>query len=199
MTRIHALLLALVLSFGLSACGHLESPPPPSARTFKTYTYDAVDSLMSKSGKGITKETPMLVGTVGDVNDVETSSTLGRTITEQISSRLAQKGFKVAELKLRQGISVQRGGMTPEASGEYLLSRDVRNISTEHKAAAAITGTYSIGANKVLVNLRLIDIRSGNVITGVDYELPKSTDIMAMIGSGSGTGRTTYFSNNWAY
>lgn len=200
MTRFAVLLLALFLSFGTVACSSIESPPPPSARTFKTYTYDAVDTLMSRAGKGITKETPMLVGTVGDVNDVETSSTLGRTITEQVSSRLAQKGFKVAELKLRQGISVQRGGeLTPESSGEYLLSRDVRNISSEHKAAAAITGTYSVGANKVLVNLRLIDIRTGNVITGYDYELPKSTDIMAMIGSGTSNAMGGYFTSNYAY
>lgn len=150
-----------------------------------SYNYAAIDALMSRAGKNINKNTPMLVGTVGDVNNVETSSTLGRTITEQLSARLAQKNYKVAELKLRQGINVQEGGFNPAGSGEYLLSRDVRNISGEHKAAAAVTGTYAIGADSVLVNLRLIDIRSGNVITAYDYVLPKTADIAAMTRGGS--------------
>lgn len=198
MARFSVIALALIALVSLSACESLESPPPSSARTFKTYTYNAVDELMSRAGSKITKATPMLVGTIGDVNDVETSSTLGRTITEQVSGRLAQKGFKVAELKLRQGINVQRGGLSPENSGEFLLSRDVRNISAEHKAAAAITGTYSVGANRVLVNLRLIDIRSGNVITGYDYELPKTADVMAMVSS-SESGASGFFSSSWAF
>ncbi|MBU6234233.1 MAG: hypothetical protein KGQ41_00160 [Alphaproteobacteria bacterium] len=198
MSRLLLLALSLVATIGLSACSSLESPPPSSMRSFKTYNYDAVDALLDRAGKNITKTTPMLVGTVGDVNDVESSSTLGRTITEQVSGRLAQKGYKVAELKLRQGINVQQGGVTPAASGEFLLSRDVRNISAEHKAAAAITGTYSVGASKVLVNLRLIDIRSGNVITGYDYELPKTADVMAMI-SNKGTSGYTFFSPDYAY
>lgn len=179
---------------GLTACAMVpESPPIPRARTLMTYNYNATDALMSRAGKTVTKATPMLVGTIGDVNNVESSSTLGRTITEQVSARLAQKGYKIAELKLRQGISIQTGGLSPETSGEYLLSRDIRNISTEHKAAAAVTGTYSVGASNVLVNLRLIDIRTGNIITGYDYVLPKSPDIASMA-HGSSNSKSTFFS-----
>jgi TolB-like protein len=158
------------------------------------YNYAAVDALMSRARGRVNQNTPMLVGTIGNVNDVESSSTLGRAITEQLSARLAQKGYKVAELKLRQGISVQRGGIDPSASGEYLLSRDVRNIAGEHKAAAALTGTYSVGAENVLVNLRLIDIRSGNLITGYDYVLPKTADVSAMSYSANMGGKPGFFS-----
>jgi len=181
------LALVLVATTALTACG-TNRDTQITSRPLTTYNYAAVDTLMQRAGKGITKDTPMLVGTVGDVNNVESSSTLGRTITEQLSARLAQKGYKVAELKLRQGISIQRGGLDSTSSGEYLLSRDVNEISGEHKAAAALTGTYSIGANNILVNLRLLDIRSGNVITGYDYVLPKSADINAMSGGANTEG-----------
>jgi len=183
MSRFLTLLLALALSVTMAACRSSTTPDgyAISNKSLMSYNYAGVDALMTKAGKALNKNTPMLVGTIGNVNNVETSSTLGRTITEQLSTRLAQKGYKVAEVKLRQGISVQNGGqMSAASSGEYLLSRDVRNISGEHKAGAVITGTYSVGATTVLVNLRLIDVRSGNVITGYDYVLPKTSDVAAM-------------------
>jgi len=190
------IVFAVVLAGALAACDTPRNPQgyAVSAKSLMSYNYKAVDDLMSRTGKSVNKNTPMLVGTIGNVNDVETSSTLGRTITEQLSARLAQKGYKVAELKLRQGISVQRGGLDTASSGEYLLSRDVRNISGEHKAAAALTGTYSVGAETVLVNLRLIDIRTGNVITGYDYVLPKTADVSAMTRNGS-NGANSFFTN----
>ncbi|HEY8964661.1 MAG TPA: FlgO family outer membrane protein [Alphaproteobacteria bacterium] len=180
------LVLAVAVSSFLTACSHDRDPVSGlslSTKPLVSYNYAAVDALMSRAGAAIKKDTPMLVGTIGNVNDVESSSTLGRTITEQASARLAQKGYKVAELKLRQGISIQRGGLSSASSGEYLLSRDVSEIAGEHKAAAALTGTYSVGANNVLVNLRLLDIRSGNVITAYDYVLPKNADVLSMVGN----------------
>lgn len=178
------LVLALITTAALAACSTDNSIMGISSSTkpLVSYNYAAVDAIMSRAGRKVTKDMPMLVGTVGDVNDVESSSTLGRTITEQMSARLAQKGYKIAELKLRQGISIQRGGFDRSSSGEYLLSRDVNEIAGEHKAAAALTGTYSVGANNVLINLRLLDIRSGNIITAYDYTLPKNADVMSMVG-----------------
>lgn len=174
-------LLALV-PFALSACRTTALPDKSLAR----YNYEAVDDLLKGAGAQITKETPLLVSTIGDVNNVETSSTLGRTISEQLSARLAQKGYTVAELKLRSGISIQNGGLSPATSGEYLLSRNVSEIAGEHKAAAALTGTYAVGAKNVMVSLRLIDIRSGTLITAYDYVLPKTADITSMLVSGTG-------------
>jgi TolB-like protein len=189
------LILTLATSSVLAACSSTPSDRfgvSTSTKPLVAYNYAAVDEIMSRAGKLITRETPMLVGTVGNVNDVETSSTLGRAITEQLSARLAEKGYKIAELKLRQGISVQTGGLTGASSGEYLLSRDVNSIAGEHKAAVALTGTYAVGARNVLVNLRLIDIRSSNVITAYDYVLPKNADVISMIGgnvaAGGGSG-----------
>lgn len=201
MGRFAFLIAACLLATALSACTSAVKSPEgfsTSQKSLMSYNYTAIDELMSRAGRTINKNTPMLVGTVGNVNDVESSSTLGRTITEQVSARLAQKGYKVAELKLRQGISVQRGGLDQSSSGEYLLSRDVRNISGEHKAAAAVTGTYSVGADSVLVNLRLIDIRTGNVMTGYDYVLPKTADVSSMTHDGS-SGKGSFFGRSWSY
>lgn len=199
MSRFLTVFTALFLSLTLAACAGFEQQSESvfSPRTLRSFNYQAVDALLKKADGKLSKQAPMLVSTISDVNNVEASSTFGRTVSEQVSARLAQKGYKVAELKLRQGISVQQGGLDPQKTGEFLLSRDVSNIGTEHKAAVALTGTYSVGARKVLVNLRLIDIRSGNVITGYDYEVNKTADIAQM--TDGKELKPNYFSSNWAY
>ena len=105
---------------------------------------------------------------------------------------MAEQGYKVTEMKLRQGITIQDGGLTNAGAGEYLLSRDVRDVAGEHKAAAAVTGTYAIAANTVLVNLHLVDLRTGTIITGYDYTLPKTEDIATLSRNSTG-GHTTFF------
>lgn len=197
--RFLSMILGFVMVLALAGCAETRTPDGHyiSSKSLMSYNYAGVDALMTKAGKMVNKNTPMLVGTIGNVNNVETSSTLGRTISEQLSTRLAQKGYKVAEVKLRQGISVQNGGSMSQAStGEFLLSRDVRNIAGEHKAGAVITGTYSVGADTVLVNLRLIDVRTGNVLTGYDYVLPKTADVAAMTWN-TQEGKPSFFTSGW--
>jgi TolB-like protein len=185
MGRFSLVLIALLLSLGVTACAGLEnySESRFSSKSFKSYNYQAVDRLLKDADKKIKKDAPMLVTTIGETNNVEASSTFGRTLSEQVGARLAQQGYKIAELKLRQGISIQESTFEPKNSGEFLLSRNVNEISTKHKAATAITGTYTVGVKKVLVNLRLIDIRTGNIITAYDYEIPKTDDVEAMLGN----------------
>jgi len=60
---------------------------------------------------------PVLVATFVDVDQLEQSTTLGRTITEQTITRLVQLGFPVVEVKLRSALFVKQN------TGELLLSR----------------------------------------------------------------------------
>ncbi len=195
MSRFLILAACLLLSGCADGLGTTPTGFSTSSRTLMSYNYNAVDSLLWRAGRAINKNTPMLVSTVANVNNVNTSSTLGRTISEQLSAHLAEEGYKVSEMKLRQGITIQEGGLTDASAGEYLLSRDVRNVAAEHKAAVAVTGTYSVAADHVLVNLHLIDIRTGNLITGYDYVLPKTEDVATMTRNSS-TGPDSFFTTS---
>ncbi len=184
MTRILLLLSCLLLTACAGGLANDMTGFQTSSRSLMSYNYNAVDSVLWRAGKAINKNTPMLVSTIADVNKVNSSSALGRTISEQLSAHLAEEGYKVAQMKLRQGITIQQGGLTDSSAGEFLLSRDVREVAGEHKASAAITGTYSVAADHVLVNLQLIDLRTGNLITGYDYVLPKTADVVALLRDG---------------
>jgi len=185
--------LAVAAVTSLSACapatrGTLGSLPTRDEKPLSNYSYSAADSLMSRARGSVTAATPLLVATIGNVDSVETSSPLGRMISEQISSRLSQRGYNVSEMKLRSSINVTEGG-------EYILSRDPAAITAEHQAAAAVTGTYTRAGDHVLVNLRLIDLGSGRIVTSYDYTMPMTDDIRSLL-NGAKTG---WFGQSWAY
>ncbi len=180
--------LTLAVAF-LSGCnGMASNSSPRSTRALSSYTYDAADTLVSRAKGAVTTQTPLLVATIGNVDNIETSSPFGRMVTEQLSARLAAKGYNVNEMKLRSSINI-----APD--GEYILSRNPAAVTPEYQAAAAISGTYAVAGDKVLVNLRLIDVGSGRLVTAYDYTVPFSQDVKALVW-GSGTG---WFGQSWGY
>jgi hypothetical protein len=100
---------------------------------------------------------------------------LGRVIGEQIGSRFAQQGFTVIEIKMRNNIFVKEG------SGEFALSRSIKEISQSHNAAAVIAGTYAVGRQSVFVNARLIRATDNLMLASYDYVLPLGPDAKALM------------------
>jgi TolB-like protein len=49
-------------------------------------------------------------------------------------------------------------------SGEFLLSRELQNISAEHDAQAVIVGTCAQGRKSLFVTAKVIDAATSNVI-----------------------------------
>jgi TolB-like protein len=140
-------------------------------------SYQAADFLMSKVPWLKEDRGPLLVATFVDVNALENSSALGRIVAEQVASRFAQEGFTVIEMKLRNNIFIQDNG------GEFVLSRDVREISQNHNASAVLAGTYAVGRRSVYVSARLIRAADSLILSGYDYSLPIGPDTRALLAS----------------
>lgn len=130
-------------------------------------TYDAVDTLIEKSQVAIDRTKPILVASIVSVNNLEESSALGRLMTEQISGRIVQLGYTTIEPKLRNSLAVQGGG-------ELILSRDVKLLKSSYSAQAVVSGTYAVGVDQVHLNLKLIELSEGRILSAVDYVLPVS-------------------------
>ena len=125
----------------------------------------------------VTKDDPILVATVADVDRLETSSALGRITAEQIASRLGQLGYNVTEVKVRGDLFVQRerGEFKNSGSpfgGEFILSRNVEQIAAEHHATVIIAGTYTVGQMHSFISLRAIDVGTKRIIAGFNYAVP---------------------------
>ncbi|MDR0577810.1 MAG: hypothetical protein LBI87_09820 [Candidatus Accumulibacter sp.] len=181
--------LAALAFGGLAGC---ETAAQRSAEPDPTYeeaalslfiraNYKAADELMTTSPAaaannwGASGGGAMLVATVADINTLEQSSALGRLISEHLSSRLAQRGRNVVEMKLRNSVFVRNN------QGEFLLTREIRELARAHNAGAVVVGTYTDGNTFVFVSLKLIDPASGIILAAHDYALPMDRQVRRLV------------------
>lgn len=189
-SRLAAAASAIVIAAGLAGCSRDDSfdgtaaarkpvfepatsAAVPSSPLFASYA--AADALLRNLGHFPDMKKPILVATLVDINDLQTSSGFGRMSAEQIGSRLASNGLPVAEIKLRESILVQEG------KGELMLSRDAREIARARGAQAVVVGTYATGKDAVYVNVRLVSAMDGRILSTTDYVVPMTRDVAVLL------------------
>jgi TolB-like protein len=136
--------------------------------------YSAADRLMDVARGQLDPARPIIVATIVDIDELERSSTLGRHISESVSSRFTQHRYRMIEMKFQNAVYMKKG------EGELMLTRELREIASSHQAQAVIVGTYSRARNTVLVNVKLVQPETNVVLGAVDYALGVSRDICAM-------------------
>jgi TolB-like protein len=65
-----------------------------------------------------------------------------------------------------------------EGQGEFLLSRDVRELSKTYDASAVVVGTYAEGGDRLYVSARIVRPTDNIIISAYDAGIPM--DPMAM-------------------
>lgn len=138
--------------------------------------YQAADALSASANqrRDMPKQVPILVATLVNIDSLTESSRLGRIVSEQLQARLSQHGYSVVELKLRGNLFVKQD------QGELLLSREIKDITTNHKAQAVVVGTYAVASNNVFINLKIVG--NDNILLGsYDYSLNLDADTKAML------------------
>ena len=138
-------------------------------------SYKAADALLAQAAGQIAREHPLIVATLVNINALEESTPLGRLISEQVGARMAQQGYRVVELKIRQKLYMKRN------EGELMLTREIRDIARQQDAQALVIGTYTEGADRVFVNLKLTQIETNIALAAVDYALPLDMNIRALL------------------
>jgi TolB-like protein len=134
---------------------------PPVGDALIQLNHHAADALLQ--GVSLDPRQPVLIATLVDLEDLERSSRWGRLASEHLAARLANRGVRVKELKLRNQIFMA------QASGALLLSREVTELSLEHDAQAVVVGTYTVGGDTVYVSLKLIRPEGNTVMSAHDY------------------------------
>ncbi len=180
-SRKGALLLALPLL--LSACA---SAPPPrlpdyssvSANAFVAANYRAADVLLAQLHGKLAEDKTVIMATVVNIDSLDYSSTLGRLVSEQVSTRLAQGGLRMIEMKLRNNVYLKRD------QGELMLTREIGEVAHAHNAQAVVVGSYAETRDTVFVNLKVIQPATNQVLAGHDFVLAKEATIRSMLQGG---------------
>ncbi len=140
-------------------------------------SYQVADALSRQIEQPNQKENyPVIVASFVNIDNLEQSSTFGRALAEYVGSRFSQNGFKVVELKLRDTVYIKQN------SGEFLLSREIKNLSTEHEVKALVVGTYSLAEDTVYVAAKVIDPSDATILATYDYSLKVGRNLAQMLG-----------------
>ncbi|MCX8145346.1 MAG: FlgO family outer membrane protein [Azovibrio sp.] len=114
---------------------------------------------------------PLIVSTLVNIDRLDQSSTLGRLISEQLASRISQLGQNVVELKLRNSVFMKQN------QGEFLLTREIKELASAHRAQAVVVGTYADGGDYVFVSLKLVNPANSLILSSYDYALPMNRQV----------------------
>ena len=126
-----------------------EGSSPYRTGDLGSLTYRAVD-LMLAGAPDVRSDTPLIVASIADTQNMETSSALGNIVADMIRTRITQDGYSASEFRLRNEVNFSKG------EGEFLLSRNRRALMAAPNAAAIVTGTYAAGYERVYVSIKLV-------------------------------------------
>lgn len=133
-------------------------------------SYTAGDVLAAElEEKGFDPNGPVLSASFVNNDNLEASSSLGRLISEQISSRLAQHGINVKEVKLRKS-TLYIG----HQEGEFMLSRKLKNLGLDYDAQAALVGTYSVTPLRIFLTTKVVRTVDNTVLASYDYSITQN-------------------------
>ncbi len=156
----------------------IKSDDNKSVGRFKTsYLADQIDQYYRGSNPG-----PLGVTTFVNVDDLYSTSTFGRVLTEQLVSELAMKGFDVVELRHSDALQFLNN------EGEFALSREMGSVRRERKLGGILVGTYVVSPERVYVNSRLIDPSSSMILSAASAEMTKTPEIVKLARAGGFSG-----------
>jgi hypothetical protein len=66
-------------------------------------------------------------------------------------------------------------GITVDSSGNvYVEDNGIKLLKSSFPAQAVVSGTYAVGNDQVSINLKLIELSEGRILSSIDYTLPTS-------------------------
>ncbi|WP_296000417.1 FlgO family outer membrane protein [Rugamonas sp.] len=178
-SRAGALLLTLTLPLMLAAC--VTAPKEEAnystvaSNQFIASNYAAADGLLTQLNGKLTADKPLIMATVVNIDALEQTSTLGRLVSEQISTRMAQGGLNMLEMKLRNSVYLKRN------QGELMLTRELGEVAQSHNAQAIVVGSYAETSDMVFINIKVIQPNTNFVLAGQDYVLAKEGIVRSML------------------
>lgn len=151
----------------------LITPEQPINSVNKNVIHQHITRLANRlfsSAKNIKLNQSVAVGTFLPVSLINDESMLeqrriGLQIQESFITLGTQAGLKIIEYKTMSSIKIQQGS-------DVMLSRNIQNLQTDINAQYFLTGTYLEQDNSIVVNARLIELSSQNVVAAATDYIP---------------------------
>jgi len=138
---------------------------------------EAGRELVKKSQGKVDKERPIITASFVNLDKLSVSSSFGRISSQQVASQFTTAGYHVVEMLLRRDVYIKQD------EGEFLLSRELKDISLRHQAQAVLVGTYVAGDYYIYVTTKLIDAINSRIISSHAYKIPATKDARILVGN----------------
>lgn len=147
---------------------------------------ELTSQLINNAQEDIPGEYMVAVSTFVNLNQLYSTSGLGRYICEQLMGELQMAGVEVIDIRKTPGLMIRK------KHGEYSLSRDMDELSFVHPVQAVIVGTYTVADDQIFINARLLQNSDGMVLSSgsLTFTLDRVTQTLledegAPVGSGT--------------
>jgi TolB-like protein len=90
---------------------------------------------------------------------------LGKMLSENLIHDMQVRGFNVIDFKTMPTIEIGSGG-------EYVFSRDVKKLQSQHEISYVLSGTYTKYHDGVMVNARLLSLEDKKVKSTAQAFIP---------------------------
>jgi len=175
-------LLAVAILLLLTGCGKMKTGGTVSVITpdFFGIGEELAVNLTANHRHPKGKGERVIVTTFVDVDNLYRTSRFGRTLTEALSTRLFGHGFGVIEVRKAAALLMKSD------QGEMVLTRDAELLARQHEADSIVAGTYSLTPNSVIVNVKLLDCDSQEVLSATGIEIQRSRNINYLLSDSAG-------------
>lgn len=133
-----------------------------STNTIHLTVDDAIISLANQLSKN-KKLNPNDTGTMTmvsfvDLEQFKKTSRFGMVLSESLYNELFVRGFNVTDIRGQNAISINK-------KGEFYITRNVDKLSEEVSNTYIVLGTYSKIDEMIMINARIIDNKTGKLIS----------------------------------
>lgn len=117
----------------------------------------------------------VLMTSLVNIDDLYETSRFGRTMTESLATRMFRFGYGVIEIRKAADVMIKN------RKGELMLSRDTEKLADQQAVDAILTGTYALTPTTVIVNIKMLEAASHDVISVAGLELQRTSAINGML------------------
>lgn len=174
--------LLVMLGGALMGCGRVDTGKTVSvlAPDFFGVGDELARQLIDNRRHSFGREEKLIFTTVVNLDDLHQTSKFGRALSESLATRLFQYGYGVVELRKVASVLIK------DRSGELVLSRESERLAKEYEAHAIVAGTYSMTPNSVIINVKILDALSQEVLSVAGLELQRSHTVNYLLADKSG-------------
>jgi len=163
------IVVLLIMSFNFSfgeSIKYYNKNGKNSSKYVREIALSIADQFNKDKVSQFIKSKTLVILSIVNINNYRQASNFGRYISEDLIHAMKVNGFNILDYKATSSILMNK-------KGEYLFSRELKNLKKERNITYALSGTYTIYKDSVTINCRIIDISSGIVVSTAQITVPK--------------------------